>query len=433
MTHYIEFVTRRGFKNACAAFLFCAVTVFAAPAQTFISLLDFDGTNGGVPQYGSLIQGTDGNLYGVASLGGNLQLCNHYGCGTVFKIAVDGKLTTLHKFDFTDGWLAYGKLVQATDGNFYGTASGGGFSKCGGQGCGTVFKMTPEGTLTTLHKFCSKANCADGWVATAGLIQATDGNFYGTTVRGGAYDYGTVYKITSSGKLTTLHSFCAQTYCPDGSEPSAALIQATDGNFYGTTQFGGGSVHYGTVFKITATGKLTTLHRFCNQNSCPDGFYPYAGLVQAKNGDFYGTDIGGGALDGGTLFRITSAGKLTTLYSFCAKVTCSDNEQPYGTLIQATDGNLYGTTYYGGKGQQDYGTVFKTTLEGKLTALHKFETVDGGQYPNAGLVQDKEGSFYGTTSAGGTFTDCYGGSCGTLFRLTIGAAGSSKTSQSPAR
>ena len=143
MTTLFKLSFRTALKTACAAFLFCAATVFVAAGQTFTSLVDFDGTNGGVPQYGSLIQGTDRNLYGVASLGGNLKLCNHYGCGTVFKMTPEGKLTTLHNFDFKDGWLAYGKLVQATDGNFYGTTSGGGFSKCGDQGCGTVFKVTP--------------------------------------------------------------------------------------------------------------------------------------------------------------------------------------------------------------------------------------------------------------------------------------------------
>jgi uncharacterized repeat protein (TIGR03803 family) len=420
----IEFSFRTAFKTVRAALLFCAATVLATHAQTFTSLVDFDNTNGGVPQYGSLVQGTDGNLYGVTSLGGNLKLCNDYGCGTVFTMTSEGTLTTLHTFNFKDGFLPYAKLVQATDGNFYGTASGGGSSKCGSQGCGTVFKITSQGALTTIYKFCSKPKCTDGWVAMAGLIQASDGSFYGTTVRGGAYDQGTVYKITPTGKLTTLHSFCAQTNCPDGSKPSSALIQAKDGNFYGTTQFGGGPYDYGTVFKITPTGKLTTLHRFfCGQNQqCPRGFYPFAGLVQATDGDFYGTDIGGGARSGGTAFKITSAGKLTTLYSFCGQVGCPNSEQPYGTLVQAIDGDLYGTTYYGGNGQQDYGTIFKMTLAGKLTTLHQFETVTGGQYPDAGLVQATKGTFYGTTSAGGTFTDCFGGSCGTIFMLATGSA-----------
>jgi uncharacterized repeat protein (TIGR03803 family) len=420
----IEHSYRTALKTGCTGLLFCVATVFATHAQTFTSLLDFDDTNGGVPQYGSLVQGTDGNLYGVTSLGGNLELCNDYGCGTVFKMTSGGKLTTLHNFNSKDGFLPYSKLVQSTDGNFYGTASGGGFSKCGGQGCGTVFKITPQGALTTIYKFCSKPKCTDGWVSIAGLIQATDGNFYGTTVRGGAYDQGTVYKITPAGKLTTLHSFCVQTNCPDGSKPSAALIQAKDGDFYGTTQFGGGSYDYGTVFKITATGELTTLHRFfCGQNQqCPHGFYPFAGLVQATDGDFYGTNIGGGVRSGGTAFKITSAGKLTTLYSFCGQVGCPNSQQPYGTLIQATDGDLYGTTYYGGNGQQDYGTIFKMTLAGKLTTLHKFEAVSAGQYPDAGMVQATSGTFYGTTSAGGTFTDCFGGSCGTVFTLATGSA-----------
>jgi uncharacterized repeat protein (TIGR03803 family) len=420
MTRSWRFAVTRIMKGACAAFL-CSGIALIASAQTFTPVVNFDKNNGGVPQYGALVQGTDGSLYGTASLGGNVTACNPYGCGTAFKMTTDGKLTVLHKFNSTDGSLPYGKLVQASDGNFYGTTSGGGNSSCEGVSCGTVFKMTPEGKLTTIYKFCSKSNCTDGWFAIAGLIQASDGNFYGTTVRGGAYDSGTVYRITPNGKLTTLHSFCAKSNCPDGSKPSGALVQGSDGNLYGTTTFGGGSYRYGTVFKITLAGKLTTLHAFCNQsNTCPDGFYLYAGLVQASNGDFYGTNVAGGKLSGGTLFRITSAGKLTTLYSFCSVVNCPDNAQPYGQLIQASDGNLYGTTYYGGNGEKDYGTIFKSTLEGKVTTLHKFETVQGGQYPDAGLVQARNGKFYGTTSAGGSYTDCYGGSCGTIYSLSTG-------------
>lgn len=420
MTRFWRFAVTRIMKGACAAFL-CSGMALIAYAQSFTSLVDFDRNNGGVPQYGALVQGTDGDLYGTASLGGNVTACNPFGCGTIFKMTTDGKLTILHIFNSTDGSLPYGKLVQASDGNFYGTTSDGGNSSCKGVSCGTVFKITPEGKLTTIYKFCSKSNCTDGWLAIAGLIQAGDGSFYGTTVRGGAYDSGTVYRITATGKLTTLHSFCAKSNCPDGSKPSGALVQGSDGNLYGTTTFGGGSYHNGTVFKMSLTGKLTTLHAFCTQsNTCSDGSYLYAGLVQASNGDFYGTNVGGGTRSGGTLFRITSAGKLTTLYSFCAEVNCPDNEQPYGQLIQASDGNLYGTTYYGGNGQKDYGTVFKSTLGGKLTTLHKFETVQGGQYPDAGLVQAINGDFYGTTSAGGTYTDCYGGSCGTIYSLSTG-------------
>ena len=161
---------------------------------------------------------------------------------------------TLHRFDGTDGAFPYG-LVQATDGNLYGTTNVG-----AAQDYGTVFKMTPSGKLTTLHTFCSQSNCTDGARPAAGLVQATDGNLYGTTYEGGANDYGTVFKMTPSGKLTTLHSFCSESNCTDGASPTAGLVQATDGNLYGTTD-GGGANGFGTVFKITPSGKLIANHR----------------------------------------------------------------------------------------------------------------------------------------------------------------------------
>ena len=193
--------------------------------------------------------------------------------------------------------------MQATDGNFYGTTYEG-----GAVDYGTVFKITPAGTLTTLYSFCSKTNCADGYIPYATLVQATDGNFYGTTTQGdGAYgNGGTVFKITPSGALTTLYSFCAQAGCTDGTVPQSALVQASDGNFYGTTQEAGGTNcannpnHCGTVFKITPAGELTTLHRF----DYSDGKWPIAGLVQATDGNFYGTTYTGGAYTFGTVFEL---------------------------------------------------------------------------------------------------------------------------------
>ncbi len=223
-------------------------------------------------------------------------------------------LTTLHAFAGypNDGSAPSAGLVQATDGNFYGTTYAGGTSgNCQG-GCGTVFRITPGGTLTTLHSF----DCYDGASPTAALVQGTDGNFYGTTYGGGANQYyGTVFKITPSGTLTSLYSFCAQANCTDGSMPYAGLVQGTDGNFYGTTLEGGansgcslGSGTCGTVFKITPGGTLTTLHSFCAQSGCADGGNPYAGLVQASDGNFYGTTFERGANGYGTVFKITPSG-----------------------------------------------------------------------------------------------------------------------------
>src|ERR1017187_6438537 len=163
--------------------------------------------------------------------------------------------------------------------------------------CATTAIALPAQTLTTLYSFCSQSGCTDGNWPEARLVQATNGDLYGTTRYGGVApqnNSGTVFKITLGGTLTTLHRFCSQTNCPDGNLPLAALFQAANGDFYGTTSGGGTSGNYGTVFKITPGGTLTTLHSFCSQTNCTDGEYPFAGLVQATNGDFYGTTSGGG-------------------------------------------------------------------------------------------------------------------------------------------
>jgi uncharacterized repeat protein (TIGR03803 family) len=233
-------------KTTSLLCVLCVVEAIGSPAETFKTLANFDGTNGDDPE--GLVQGTDGNFYGTTAGGGT-------GSGTIFKITPGGVLTTLHSFNTSDGSSPLA-LVQGTDGNFYGTTYVGGDLSCydgGGYGCGTVFKVTASGKLTTLHSF----DGTDGSQPAASLVQATDGNFYGTTINGGACILGTVFKITPSGELTTLYNFCGSS---DGWGPGP-LVQATDGNFYGTMYFGGAS-GLGTVFKITATGKLTTLHSF---------------------------------------------------------------------------------------------------------------------------------------------------------------------------
>jgi uncharacterized repeat protein (TIGR03803 family) len=192
-------------------------------------------------------------------------------------------------------------LIQATNGYFYGTTAFG-----GANSQGSVFKMSPTGTLTTLYSFCPQRPCTDGY-APSGLVQATDGNFYGTTALGGlqncpAGSCGTVFKIKPSGTLTTLYSFCSQNNCPDGAYPSDTLVQPTDGNLYGTTSRIYG---VGTIFKITLGGELTTLYTFCSQKNCNDGTYPSAALIQDTNGTFYGTTDDGGTYNLGTIFSLS--------------------------------------------------------------------------------------------------------------------------------
>jgi uncharacterized repeat protein (TIGR03803 family) len=302
-------------------------------------------------------------------------------------------------------------LIQATNGNFYGTSELG-----GAHSDGTVFEITPTGTLTTLHSFCSQPNCTDGLEPVAGLIQATNGNFYGTTSEGGAKKlYGTVFEITSTGTLTTLYSFCPQPNCADGEFPFAGVMQATNGNFYGTTSQGGANGD-GIVFEITPTGTLSALHSFCSKPGCTDGEQPRAGLMQATNGDLYGTTEFGGAHSDGTVFEITPTGTLTTLYSFCSKPGCTDGDAPQAGLVQATNGNFYGTTSEGGNANSD-GIVFEITPTGTLTTLYSLCSKPGcadGEGPFAELMQATNANFYGTTHGGGASGD------GTVFSLATG-------------
>jgi uncharacterized repeat protein (TIGR03803 family) len=416
-------------KRTYAVFALCAGAAIALPAQTLSTLHSFDGTDGAGPVAG-LVQATNGDLYGTTGGGGA------DGGGTVFKMTTAGTLTTLYRFCSqpvngvcTDGAGPEAGLVQATNGDFYGTTVGG-----GAKNFGTIFKITPSGTLTTLYSFCSQSGCTDGYVPYAGLVQATNGDFYGTTWRGGVNGEGTVFTITPSGTLTTLYSFCSQGggNCTDGELPYAGLVQATNGDFYGTTQFGGANVapngaSAGTIFKITPSGTLTTLYSFCSQSGCTDGYVPDAGLVQATNGDFYGTTWGGGVNGEGTVLRITPSGMLTTLYNFCSQPVsgvCTDGLYPTAGVVRATNGDFYGTTGGGGTNGEG-GTVFKITPSGTLTTLYSFCSRGGasctdGEGPTA-LVQDTNGDFYGATGDGGANTNinCPSG-CGTVFSLSIG-------------
>jgi uncharacterized repeat protein (TIGR03803 family) len=375
--------------RAWAFLLLFAATVIASPAQTFTTLVSFDGNNGSEPYFPFLAQGRDGNLYGTT-----------YGAadfpGTVFKITADGALTTLHNFNYTDGAFPQSSLILSTNGSFYGTTCNGGRYQDG-----TVFEVTAGGTLTTLHSF----DGTDGANPFAGLIQGSDGDFYGTSFEGGPTGLGTIFEITPKGTFTTLHRFAGS----DGSGPAGGLVQSADGNLYGTTASGGagsncGSQGCGTVFKITPGGTLTTLHSF----DFSDGSRPFAGLVRGSDGNFYGTTYEGGVNSfDGTVFKITPKGALTTLHTFVG----TDGASPYAGLVQATDGSFYGTTYGGGANGD--GTTFKITRDGVLTTLHSFDGTDGyGIFP--GLVQATNGKLYGAATAGGS------ASGGTVFSLGVG-------------
>ncbi len=309
-------------------------------------------------------------------------------------------MSVLYSFDGFDGGRPCSPPIQATDGNFYGTTEYGGTG-----GDGTIFRMTTNGILTTLHSFDASAANPFG-----PLAQGSNGTLYGTTQYGGSGGDGTVFSMTTNGTVSTLASF---NYNVTGANPTAALVQGLDGNFYGTTTFGGAS-GVGTVFSITTNGTLNALVSFNNVN----GANPYDALVLGTDGRFYGDTFGGGASSVGTVFSITTNGTLTTLLSFN-----NSDEFPYGGLVLGTDGNLYGTTEYGGT--NGYGTVISVTTNGTLSTLASFNYDVTGGYPAAALVQGTDGNFYGTTSSGGTFGTLYSGGTyggGTVFSISTNGA-----------
>jgi uncharacterized repeat protein (TIGR03803 family) len=410
-------------EMACLAALVC-LPLHALYAQTFTVLASFDGVNGELPQ-SSLVQGVNGSFYGTTPMGGTST------DGTVFEVTPAGQLKTLYSFctlpNCADGWQPEQGLVLGLNGNLYGTTAAGGkiLGSCLGPGCGTIFEITPAGKLTVLHSFCSLPHCVDGAVPVAGLVLGSDGNFYGAASKGGQFLRGTVFKITPEGKFTLLYGFCSQKNCPDGSYPITNLIQAPNGNFYGSTYDGGAVVcpffqntfGCGTIFEITPAGQLTTLYNFGTVAGLLQ-----SPLAQAANGNFYGTSLNGGTgkcgYGCGTVFEITPAGELTTPYSFCTEgtISCPDGAYPMAGLVLATDGNFYGTTSTGGEGAGETGTVFAITPDGALHTVHNFGGISTGQMPQGTLLQATDGRFYGVTHGGGA------SNIGTVFQLSVGLA-----------
>jgi uncharacterized repeat protein (TIGR03803 family) len=378
--------------------LMVLAAAIAAPAQTFELLASFDGSNGGSPYFGPFVQGSDGSLYGTTTQGGDT--CPLPGCGAVITARPHGAVRTLYSFcaqaNCPDGDEPYAALTLGNDGRFYGVTYGG-----GANNEGTVFVITQGDELTTLHSFAF----SDGYHPDGCLVQGTDGNLYGTTMMGGANNYGTLFKISASGVFTILHSFKGS----DGATPIGGLIQADDDNFYGTASGGTGASSGGTAFKITPAGTFKILHIFRRT----DGFTPIAPLLQASDGNFYGSTAAGGLSGaGGTVFKLTPQGTFTILYDFCSEPNCEDGSYSQAALVQGADGNFYGTTFFGGSGTS--GTVFSLTPEGALTTLHAFDYSTDGGGPAGGVVQDTNGEFYGTTSSGGIYD------AGTIYVIGVG-------------
>jgi uncharacterized repeat protein (TIGR03803 family) len=380
-------------------FFLIAVLFVGMPQAVYGQAFEVVGSFGAAPDGGepssALVQATDGNFYGTATHVGA------FGVGTVFKLTPAGTLTTVYDFNGPDGAFPYGGLIQASDGDLYGTTlKGGVWDK------GTVFKLTITTLrLTTIHSFSGP----DGVYPLARLVEASDGNLYGTTSKGeygpgnSIVNLGTVFRIDRTGHLTTLYDF-TPAHGGDGSSPVGPLIQASDGNFYGTTQNAGRFGSHGTVFTIDVAGSLTTLYSF----NGPDGAGPSSGVIEATDGHFYGTTADGGASDAGTIFKLDVAGTLTTVHNFSE----SGGATAWAGLLQADDGNMYGTTVEGGTSNQ--GIVFVLHPAGWVTVLHHFNGADGA-LPYGGLIQGGDGRLYGTTVRGGPANE------GVVFRLTLGA------------
>ena len=389
-------VTASGGNLAAQCGTYGCGTVFRlSPSGGFATLYAFcsspNCSDGIFPS--SLVEGTDGNFYGTTEQGGanTYQACgagSGCGAGTVFRLTPAGVLTTLYSFcnqaGCPDGAGPNASLLQGSDGDFYGTTLSGGLSGCVGNGCGTIFKITSLGALTTLYQFCNTTNCGDGIGPFASLVEGPDGDFYGTTSglypgsSIGASDQGqTVFKVTPTGTLTTLYTFCGQPNCTDGDRPTSTLLLASDGNFYGATTMGGANSSdcngygCGTVFKISSSGAFRTLYSFCDAADCAIGNQPQAGLIQASDGSFYGVALASTNLGpGGTVYEVSPSGNAALVYSFCSlsnsQASCVDGRSPSTFPIQAADGYLYGMTETGGSSPptcppqlSGCGTVFK--------------------------------------------------------------------------
>jgi uncharacterized repeat protein (TIGR03803 family) len=374
-----------------AALVLGAVTTQSAHARTFTVLHNFAGFPDGASPFGGLIRDKSGNLYGTTLNGG---ADNYY--GTVFKLS-KGNETILYSFtggaDGADPWTG---LVRDGAGNLYGTTN------AGGTGGGVVFKVNTSGVETVLHTF--NGGTTDGCAPYGPLILDKAGNLYGTTSGCGAFNGGTVFKVSKAGTETVLHNFAGGS--SDGQMPAinTGVLMDAVGNLYGFTELGGASDN-GVVYKLSKSGKLTLLHSFAGGTS--DGARPYGTPVMDKLGNLYGTTYEGGQYSVGVVFKLSKTGKLTLLHTFV--IGSSDGENPEAGVILDATGNLYGDTVAGGA--FNAGTVFKVSKAGAETVLHSFNAADGID-PAGVLIQDALGNLYGTAPSGGS--SIYG----TVWKLT---------------
>jgi uncharacterized repeat protein (TIGR03803 family) len=382
------------------------VLALGGPDRSFADVTtvhSFTGTDGREPIAG-LILGGDESFYGTTSRGGT-GVTNP--AGTVFRMTPAGDVTTLYTFDFQlTGDTPYAGVIDGGDGKLYGTTRG------TGAYLGNVFRVG-SGFLD-LHGFSGFFFGQDGSHPEAGLVLGDDGKLYGTTSDGGASNIGTVFRVATDGTgYAIVHSFTGFLGSATGVTPRGGLVKGVDGNFYGTTSgSGGGASSNGTVFRITPMGVVTTIHSFAGT----DGSFPSGTLILASDGKLYGTTSNGGAHGNGTVYRIGTEGNgFATLHSF--DLAAGEGSGTTG-MMEAGDGNFYGTTMSGGAGF--LGTVFVVTPTGGFATVASFSSAGGAGYsPRGPLVQGGDGYLYGTTFSGGNAPSCPGG-CGTVFKVLPG-------------
>ncbi|MGA3088242.1 MAG: choice-of-anchor tandem repeat GloVer-containing protein [Terriglobales bacterium] len=394
-------VTKAVARPALFAALLCLAAAHLASAQSLTTLYAFaGGVDGGNTQAG-LVQDSSGNLYGTTSYGGGS------GEGTIFEITPAGSKKVLYSFPGgPHGSEPRAALLSDGTGDLYGTAFSSTKRRDCMEGCGVVFELSAKDKQKVLHKFTGKP---DGANPITGLVRDANGNFFGTTSYGGDSIYGTVFKVTSSGTETVVHSFNGQ---PDGMLPGDLVLDA-QGNLYGTTYEGGNSTSCyggcGTLFEVASSGTETVLYNFSGGQ---DGKYPSAGLIEDAQGNLYGTTMEGGAYGFGVVFEVTASATETVLYSFSGG---ADGSYPAmtGSLVRDGQGNLYGTTV--GGGTSGFGTIFKVSPTGTETVLYSFTGGADGASPSSALIEDAQGNFYGTTQYGGVASG--GAGYGTVFKL----------------
>lgn len=376
-----------------------AVPAEIAQAANFQMLYAFQGGSDGASPFGAMVKDTKGR-YGATYYGGANNL------GAIFKLAQDGTESVLYSFTGgSDGANPQTDLIADAAGNLYGTASAG-----GANGCGTVFRIKPNGHATVLYAFKCRP---DGFTPNGGLVMDSAGNLYGTTYGGGAPNQGTVFKLAPDRTETILYSFLGGR---DAAYPVPGLITDKKGNLFGTT-YGGGDAALGTIFKLSPKGKEAVLYSFKGGS---DGANPFAKLTADASGNLYGTTWAGGGsgCNGsgcGTVFRVTPDGAETVLHSFAGG---SDGFGPYAGVSADTNGNLYGSTLYGGGSGcsgNGCGLVFKIAADGTKTDIHIFSGDDGSR-PSANFITDKKGNLYGTTFDGGG-SGCGASGCGVVFKI----------------